>query len=143
VGDFTTQSFDWNPGIEPSGLFWTMPISDRLIAFNGEHGTARFRAENLSVPDYGNFFNSIAPPSSQTPPIASHVSFDVRWHGGGTRTVVRDDTFDFGGSFIDGDITIAFTARHDADEIVYTSDDGPQIVVSGGVGRERNGVFFP
>jgi hypothetical protein len=145
VGDFagSTQFFDWNPGIEPSGLFWTMPIRDRLIWFDLDTGRARFRAHHLSVPDYGTFANSIEPPSTQTPPIPSHVSFDTRWRGGGTRTPVRDEVYDFAGVFIDGDITIDFTAKHDGDDVIYRSDDGPQIVVSGGVGRERNGVFFP
>jgi hypothetical protein len=145
VGDFvnSTQKFDWNPGIEPSGLFWTMPIRDQLIKFDVNRGRARFRARHLSVPDYGTFDNSIASPPKQHPPIPSHVSFDTRWRGGGKRQVVTDADYDFTGTFVDGDITISFTAKHDRDDVVYRSDDGPQIVVSGGVGRERNGVFFP
>ncbi len=51
---------------------------------------------------------------------------------GGTRTPVRDETYDF--VVIDGEITIEFTAQHDDGEVVDTSDHEPQIVVSGGVG---------
>ena len=149
MGDFTnsTQVHDWNPGIEPSGLFWTMPISDDLISADVDRGRARFHARHLSVPDYKDFSNSIAPPTEQEPPIPSHVSFDVRWNRRAKPTVVRDDTYDFAGVFIDdkdvfGAITIDFAAQHDGDDVVYRSDRGEQIVFSGGVGRERNGIFF-
>jgi len=109
------------------------------------------RADRLVVPDYGDFGNSIAPPDLQIPPTPSHVSFDVRWKCGGKPTDIDDDTFDFSGTFLDqaatpsgvpdGLITIEFAARHDGSNTVYRNDDGAQHVVSGGVGRERNGVF--
>ncbi len=119
-----------------------MPIQDRLIGFDTDRGRASFRAQHLAVPDYGTFENSIASPSTQDPPTPSHVSFDMRWKGGGKRTSVRDETYDFVGAFVEGDITIDFTAKHDREDVVYRSTGGPQHLVSGGVGRERNGVFF-
>jgi hypothetical protein len=129
-------------------LFWTAPIDDNLINVDADRGRARFRARRMALADYGNFFNSIAPPSGQQPPIPSHVSFDVRWLGGGRPTTVHDTTFDFAGTFLDdgppqpGPITIDFTAQHDGSNVVYRSDPVGQMVVSGGVGRERNGIFF-
>jgi hypothetical protein len=53
VGDFanSTQVHDWNPGIEPSGLFWTMPVRDDQVSVQ-PGSAARFRASNLAVPDY-------------------------------------------------------------------------------------------
>ena len=125
-----------------------MPISDDLVRVDADRGKARFVARHLAVPDYGDFANSNAPPSTPVPPTPSHVSFDIRWDRGGKRTTIRDDTFDFAGTFfddagIDGSITIDFTARHDGGTVAYRSDRGPQHVVAGGVGRGRNGIFYP
>jgi hypothetical protein len=70
------------------------------------------------------------------------VSFDVRWAGNGDVATIRDPTFRFTGRFVGGDAHIDFTASDDASDVVYTSDPEGQTTVSGGVGFERNGVFF-
>ena len=46
--------------------------------------------DNIPVPDFHDFFNAISP-SPDPAPAASHVSFDVRWHGGGKRLKLRED----------------------------------------------------
>jgi hypothetical protein len=38
--------------------------------------------------------------------------------------------------------TIRFAASDDGTGVVYTSDDAGQVTIGGGVGKERNGVFF-
>jgi hypothetical protein len=91
------------------------------------------------MPDFKDFFSSITPGAPGTP---GHVSFDVHWAGGGTRTRVRDATFDFAGDYVAGPITIAFEAMDDGTGVTYTSDPAGQITVGGGVGHERNGRFF-
>jgi hypothetical protein len=75
-------------------------------------------------------------------PVASHVSFDVQWRGGGQRQKIRDTIFDFAGDFVSGDASIAFTASNDGTGVTYASVAGGQQTVSAGVGHERNGVFF-
>ena len=35
-----------------------------------------------------------------------------------------------------------FAASDDGTAVVYTSDDAGQVTIGGGVGKERNGVFF-
>jgi hypothetical protein len=105
-------------------------------------GRARFRADNLAIPDYHDFLNAVGLNPTPIPTVPSHVSFDVRWDGGGNSTAIHDSTFGFEGRFIDGLVSIEFTTAQDGSGVTYRSDPANQIVVSGGVGRERNGVFF-
>ena len=110
MGDFTnsTQLHDFNPGIAPSGLFWTVRMDDDAFHARPRAGTARFRARRLAIPDFGDFGNSISPGATSVP---GHTSFDVRWLGGGPRSHIRDAAFGFAGDYVAGDVRIAFTAR--------------------------------
>lgn len=96
---------------------------------------------NVAVPDFHDFFNAVSP-SPDPAPVASRVSFDVRWQGGGQRQKIRDTTFDFGGEYVSGDAHITFSVSNNGTGITYTSIADGQKTVSAGVGRERNGVFF-
>jgi hypothetical protein len=142
VGDPTQQEHDFEPGIATSGLFWTIPISPSAVSISPATGTARFTMQNVPVRDFFNFFNAISDNPSP-PPVASHVSFDVRWQGGGPRQKVSDSTFDFGGEYTPGPVSISFTAAEDGGGVVYRSIADRQTTIGGGVGHERNGVFFP
>jgi hypothetical protein len=139
VGDPTQQVHDFEPGIAPSGLFWTIPIDASAADATLASGRARYRLEALAVPDFHDFFNAVSPDATGAP---SHVSFEVEWHGGGERKRIRDTTFDFAGEYVGGEATIAFTAWNDDRDVVYTSNPADQTTVGAGVGRERNGVFF-
>lgn len=141
VGDPTQQFHDWEPGIEPSGLFWTIEFPGAAMSAAPGAGTAHLHGESVAVDDYHDFFNAIAE-APDPPPRPSHVSFDVRWHGGGDRMNVRDPDFGFVNQVVAGDATIEFTAKNDDSPIVYTSVADGQSTVSAGVGHERNGVFF-
>jgi len=141
VGDFTssTQLHDFNPGIAPSGLFWTEAMDDDTFHAHPRTGEARFHVRRLAIPDFGSFANSVSPDPTTVP---GHVGFDVRWLGGGARTRIRDAAFGFAGDYVAGDLHISFKAGDDGTGVVYRSDPSGQVTVSGGVGRERNGVFF-
>ena len=132
---------DFEPGIAPSGLFWTIPIPSSAIDVSPGSGRAHFHMDNLAVPDWHDFFNAVSP-SPNPPPVPSHVSFDVRWNGGGHRQKIRDTTFDFAGDFVSGDASIVFSVWNDSSGVTYTSVADGQKTVSAGVGHERNGVFF-
>ena len=140
MGDPFQQVHDWEPGIRPSGLFWTIPITPSAITVNRITGTATLKATDLAVPDYGNFFNAISP-APDPAPVPSHVSFEVTWPGHGEVREIDDDVFDFSGRFIVSDSTIAFTARNDDADVTYRSNPGGQISFDAGVGSERNGIF--
>jgi hypothetical protein len=139
VGDPSDQVHDFEPGIKPSGLFWTIPLPQSTMSADPVTGRGRYRVQNLAVPDFHDFFNAISPFPATRP---GHVSFDVRWAGGGESTEIRDDVFGFEGTFVGGPATITFRAYDDARRaVIFTSDPG-QTTVSAGVGLERNGVFF-
>jgi len=131
---------DFEPGIKPSGLFWTIPVPPSVSTADATSGTARYRMQDVAVPDFRNFFNAISPVPSSLP---GHVSFDVRWSGGGETQEIRDPVFGFEGTYTGGDATIMFRVYDDNRRgVVFTSDPAGQTTVSAGVGHERNGVFF-
>lgn len=139
VGDPTQQFHDWEPGIEPSGLFWTIEFPGAAMSAAPGAGTAHLHGESVAVDDYHDFFNAISPSPTSQPAI---VSFDVRWTGARPKTKLHDTTFGFEGDFIAGTATIAFTAQDVGSNVVYTSDPAGQTTVGSGVGHERNGIFF-
>jgi hypothetical protein len=148
VGDPTHQLHDFEPGIAPSGLFWTIPITPAAVEVDPGSGRARLRATNVRVSDYQNIINAIF--GGGPPPLPSHVSFDVRWAGGGSRQKIRDQEFGFVGHYVPGPATITFTASNDVGDVIYSSDPAGQFnptpdqggAGSPAVGHERNGVFF-
>jgi hypothetical protein len=140
VGDPTQQFHDWEPGIAPSGLFWTIPFSGSATTAAPGAGIAHYHAESLALDDYHDFFNAIAEAPTGVRP--SRVSFDVRWQGGGDHVRVRDADFGFVGEFVTGDATIEFSCKDDDSPVVYAAVADGQSTLSAGVGHERNGVFF-
>ena len=138
MGDLTTQVHDFNPGIRQSGLFWTTRIGHDAVDVL-DLDDARMHRTHMAVPDYHDFLNSISP-SPKTRP--GHVSFDVRWDGHDKRRHIRDDAFGFVGEYRPVRAQIHFRVSDDRSPVVYTSDTHGQKTVSGGIGHERNGVFF-
>jgi hypothetical protein len=141
VGDPTRQQHDWEPGIEDSGLFWTIPIGEGAIDVDPSTGAARFRGQSVKVTDYHDFFNAVL--GGGPTPLPSRVSYDVRWSGGGAHQAIRDSTFGFVGDYVPGTATITFEAMDDHGTVIYRSDAaGQSNVGQPAVGVERNGVFF-
>jgi hypothetical protein len=142
VGDPTQQVHDFEPGIAPSGLFWTIPIEPGAIKVDPLTGEARLRAEALKVDDYHDILNALGIVPGPAP-VASRVSFDVRWAGHGDQVALHDPIFGFAGQYVTGPATISFTASNDKSGVVYTSDPmGQSNVGIPAVGTEQNGVFF-
>jgi hypothetical protein len=141
VGDPTRQQHDWEPGIEDSGLFWTIPIGGGAIDVDPATGAARFRGQSVKVTDYHDFFNAVL--GGGPTPLPSRVSYDVRWSRSGDRQAIRDSTFGFVGDYVPGSATITFEAMDDHGSVIYMSDAaGQSNVGQPAVGVERNGVFF-
>jgi hypothetical protein len=125
-------------------LFWTIPIS--ASSADVQHrGSARLRAVDLRVGDFGDFSNAVSsqppgPPPHSTP---SRVSFEVLWHGGGEASTIRDPDYGFQGQFVTGAATISFRAQNENSHTEFRSDPDDQSTAGPpGVGREQNGVFF-
>jgi hypothetical protein len=139
AGGDLTQVHDFNPGIAPSGLFWTIPIPRNAVTANAGAGTGEYHQSGLAIPDFHDFGNSVSPSPTSIP---GHASFDVTWSGNGDHKTIRDETFGFEGSFVGGSSAISFTASDDGTGVTYTSDAEGQVTVGAVIGTEQNGVFF-
>src|SRR5205085_11808131 len=82
------QIHDFNPGILPSGLFWTTAIAGEGIQVNLGKGKASMTAQNVPNYDYGDFGNALF--GGGPPPIPGLVSFTVVWHGVDERVNIRN-----------------------------------------------------
>jgi hypothetical protein len=97
-------------------------------------------AHHLAVPDYHDIINAISPSPKKRP---GHASFDVRWHGHERdRKRIRDTKFGFAGKFVPTQAHITFRVSDDGSGVHYTSHPHGQTTVSGGIGHERNGIYF-
>ncbi|MEM9561306.1 MAG: hypothetical protein AAGA93_01730 [Actinomycetota bacterium] len=62
---------DFNPGITPNGLFWTMEIPpESFVVRRGGRG-ARLRLRNAPVPDTFFFANNVS--------VAAEIDVDLNW----------------------------------------------------------------
>jgi hypothetical protein len=133
---------DFEPGIAPSGLFWTIPIEPGAIKVDPSTGEARLRVQALKVLDFHDILNALGVVAGPDP-VPSRVSFEVRWSGHGDPVELHDTTFGFMGHYVTGPATISFTATNDAGDVVYSSDaTGQSNVGTPAVGTEQNGGFF-
>jgi hypothetical protein len=137
------QIHDFNPGIKPSGLFWTQPIPEESVQIDLEHRTARMHLHDWAIPDFTDIFNSAGVTQPPIAPIPSTVSFDVRWRGKAAPTQIRDTTNHFVGQYIDSTATIVWSAEQRSTHFAFTSGEANTTTpISGVIGRERNGAFF-
>ena len=142
MGGPSQQVHDFNPGIAPSGLFWTIPIEPGAIKVDPVTGEARLRVHALKILDFHDILTALGLVPGP-PPVPSRVSFEVRWAGHGAPVDLHDPTFGFTGHYVTGPATISFTASNDNSDVVYTSDaTGQSNPASPAVGTEQNGVFF-
>jgi hypothetical protein len=148
VGNPSAQEHDFEPGIAPNGLFWTIAVDKGSVEVAPGKGEARLHGHNVAVTDYHDIVNAIF--GGGPTPLPAHVSFDVRWSGHGHPQHIRDETFGFVGHYVAGPATINFLAKDDAGNVLFSSDPQGQYnptqdqggAGSPAVGHERNGVFF-
>jgi hypothetical protein len=139
VGDPTGQVHDFEPGIAPSGLFWTVSAPDSAVEALPARGRARLSSENMPLRDFHDIINAISPNPVSVP---ARATFDVTWRPAGPLTRIRHKRFGFSGRYIPSVATISFAVWDTGSGVVYTSNDEGQVTISGGVGQERNGVYF-
>ena len=75
-----------NPGIKPSGLFWTAMLPEDAVKVHSDDAGAEMRASNVHVLDYGDFANSLF--GGGKPPVPatrqSHGAFNTALQVGGS-----------------------------------------------------------
>ena len=126
---------DLNPGILPSGLFWTIEIPEESIQVNLGKGRASMEADDVPILDdiYGN-----------PPPTPGSVSFKVVWSGVDERLKIRNDDPIYGGfagTFIRNTAQMEWTAN--VGDFTFVS--APLVTSSSSfaeIGHERNSIFF-
>jgi len=133
------QINDFNPGIAPSGLFWTTAISPDDVDVDFEEGSSSMRVRNVAVLDFHDIGNALF--GGGAPPAAAIVSFRVRWSGTQERVRIRNVDQDFTGKFIRNQAQMEWAAT--TEEFTFAS--APADTSSSAfaeLGHMRNGSFF-
>ncbi len=119
---------DFNPGIAPSGLFWTAHVPMSSIEIDLRRTTASFQLKDFALLD-------------TIPNVAATVSLSMDWHGKRAEVDVKDLVNGFGGSYQECSATIAWSGEEAGFSFV---SDPPSTSMTrfAEIGRERNGVFF-
>jgi len=128
-----------NPGIAPSGLFWTTALPENAVKVNLGDGSAVMQATNLSVLDFGDFGNSLF--GGGVPPVPATVSFTVRWSGVLDRAKVVSTDTGMTGEFIRNTAQMEWSATvGDFDFVSAPAETSASDFAE--IGQERNGTFF-
>lgn len=131
------QVHDFNPGIPPSGLFWTQPVSEETVQNESDQATASFDVTGLPEQDFFNLANALHGGSS----VPATVSFSMRWVGTSPPIEFTNTAQAFTGTYTISTVTIEWSAK--TAEFEFVSDPADTSVsVAGITGEERNGVFF-
>jgi len=132
----TSQVHDFNPGIQPSGLFWTTPIKRDSVRVH-EDGSASLHLADQDVEDYGNVVNAL----KDGPSVPASVSLDASWStqsDDDLLVTIRNGKQRFRGRYVRNTATLVWSASESG--FAFRSD--PLASDFAEVGYERNGVFF-
>lgn len=128
------RTHDFNPGIEPSGLFWTTPIDPASVQVDLASGKASLEVNDLEIEDYGTVVNALV----DGPSVDAEVSFKVEWSGGHGRTRIRNPEQRFVGHYLRDTASLVWSAS----EHGFTWQSDPFDSFFAEIGSERNGHFF-
>lgn len=119
---------DFNPGIAPSGLFWTAHVPMDSIEIDLGRTSASFQLEHFGLED-------------TIPNVPATVSLAMEWHGLRAELDVRDLVNGFAGSYRECSATIQWSAEEGG--FSFVSDPASTSATRfAQLGRERNGIFF-
>ena len=131
------QIHDFNPGITPSGLFWTIAVPENAIDVNFAAGKASFKVSDLDVEDYHDVVNAL----NDGPSVEASVSWDITWNHVLSRTKIRDVENLFAGEFVQSVAQTAWTGQTATAQFV-SDPAGTSVNEFSLLARERNGFFF-
>ena len=143
------QIHDFNPGITPDGLFWTLALPDNSVTVHLGSGFAALAATNLPINDYHDFGNALGGggPGIPGPATPAQLSFRVVWSGVSSRANVRNtasplDGGGLAGEFVRNAAQMEWSAA--VGDLQYVSDPlATSTSAFAEIGHERNGSFFP
>ena len=136
-----------NPGIAPSGLFWTTALPEGAVDVHSDGGGAEMRGNNVQLLDFGDFGNSLF--GGGKPPVPATASFLVRWAGvthdrganGGERVHVVNAADGHAGQYIRTSAQMQWSASSGVFDYV-SAPRGTSSSDFAEFGKEWNGVFF-
>jgi len=134
------QIHDYNPGISetPGGLFWTIPIDPDRVEWDDKARHARWKEEDLAIPDFHDLFNAL----QDGPHQRGVVTFDMHWQDGGAERHTRNEDERFDVRWRATTTRIEWHGRS-ADGTGFESEDKNETETHFALlGNERNGVFF-
>jgi hypothetical protein len=119
---------DFNPGIAPSGLFWTAPIPPSSVQLDFGQVQAHLALQNLALED-----------TIPSPPPAATVSMVIDWSGLTAEVDVKDIVHQFAGHYRECSATCQWSATEAGFSFVSTATTQTRFAE---LGMERNGKFF-
>jgi hypothetical protein len=138
---FATQVHDFNPGIAPNGLLWTVELPPQAVRADLGVGTALLQSRRIEVGDAHTIPESLSKPEGG-PSVPATVSFDVWWGDPTGTKQVADPAAGFAGTFLEVATAIAFTAETADFAFVSDPPDTSQGLF-GWLGYETNGAYAP
>ena len=135
--DFKNQTHDFDPGIAPSGLFWTVPVSPGGAQFDLTAGTASLTVPNVPLLDYGTVPNALMH-GKFTPATGS---LQVTWKASGAPVPMHDDKVGWGGAFMPATATCSWSAQTTGFSYV-TDPASTSKTIFATLGREMNGSYY-
>jgi hypothetical protein len=135
---YTTQVHDFNPGLLPNGVFWTVRLpDDNPLLVDFDTGEATVIAD-LDLGDYTKLPNSLALGAG----VPAGLTFELRWSGPVSReAAVRDADHGFRGTFKENTATLTWSASRAGFSFVSDAANTSKSVFAQ-LGRESNGLFF-
>ena len=136
-GNFSNQIHDFNPGVAPSGLFWTIRVPDDSVEVDLDDARASIKLSDVEVRDFFSIPNFL----TGGPSVPANVSFHILWSGVKQRVHLHDNQKQFDAQLIVNTATMAWSAR--TQDFKFKSDPAnTSTTIFAAIGHERNGVFF-
>jgi hypothetical protein len=150
VFDGSVQTHDFNPGITPQGVFWTIPFAEGAVRdINVGAGAAEMQATNVDVDDYFNLVNALLVQSGQTgnhtpDEIPALVTFKINWHTVHDRFHVENAAETFDASVVLNESSVEWSAHEAASDGApsFSFQSTSSTNVFSMLAKERNGRFF-
>jgi hypothetical protein len=140
--------------IDSNDVFWMVPVAHNAVHVDFDDGRARLRVRGLEVFDDHDLANSLTqglglpgdlgfpyPQIAPVFPVRATISFDVEWNGVVATAEIQNSSQSFGGTFLQTEATIRWSARQLGFEFQSEEPDSARNLISV-LGREQNGVFF-
>jgi hypothetical protein len=127
-----------NPGIAPTGLFWTTAIPSNSVFSNPGAGHAVVQVRDIHIRDFGDLTNSL----EGGPSVPATVSYEIQWFDVDDRVSIKNQAQGFAGEYVRNQAQMAWSAI--VGDFSFVSDPAStSSSVFAELGHERNGSFFP